>query len=51
MNDIENRIKKAQSDSAELEQLLGDYLPLLKSRPARPQLRFWIMKTGSVSPC
>ena len=32
MNDIENRIKKAQSDSAELEQLLSDYLPLLKKQ-------------------
>lgn len=32
VNDIKNRIKKAQSDSAELEQLLGDYLPLLKKQ-------------------
>lgn len=32
MNDIEIRIKKAQSDPSELEMLLNDYLPLLKKQ-------------------
>ena len=32
MDDIENRIKKAQSDSSELELLISDYLPLLKKQ-------------------
>ena len=32
MDDIVNRIKKAQSDSSELELLISDYLPLLKKQ-------------------
>ena len=32
MDDIETRIKKAQSDSSELELLISDYLPLLKKQ-------------------